>query len=802
MNNTSESMTISKKLISVFAICFVLIATTKSYSQTVEDINAMPSQDVQSLISKAKASGYTPEQLKALALSKGLSQDQVNALVGKVGENQAGNQSTPDNLAITPNTNVDTSLDNTRVPKKSTLFGYDFFNNPNISFQPNVNLATPVNYQLGPGDGLVISLWGAAENTYDLVVNRNGSVKIPNVGQVLVSGLTMEEASSKIKSKLLNVYRGISAPNSSPYKIFTDISLSSVRTVQVNIIGEVAVPGTYSLSALSTVLNALYAVGGPTDQGTFREIKLVRNGVEMPLFDIYDYLINGSQVGNVTLRDQDVIIVKPYISKINITGSVKRPGVYEIKKSEKFSDLLKYVSGFTSNAFREIIKLERIQGDRKVLKEISLNDFRNEQLFDGDVITVGSIIDKVENRVTINGAVYRPGDYEYTSNMSLQELLSKASGLKETAYLDRVVITSNIEGQNSTSQSYSLTTDGDIYLKVNDVVNVFDKNSVRELGTITIGGAVKNPKTISYIEGVSLEELVIMAGGYEKEADARVIDVTREVIDDDYKTVSETFKISAEGGLDVNTNTTFVFEPNDKITVRYLKGSGDRIAVSVTGEVLYPGSYDVSFKNERILDLVNKAGGLSPYAFEQGGSLVRKNPYYKEVIQQLTSDNVNDSTATKNININLNNLEEYRVGIDFKKLLKEGETSKNNMILKDGDRLIIPSIKQTIKVEGEVMLPSLVRYDKSISFKEYISKSGGFNSKALKRKSYVIYANGDIKATKNFLFFKSYPSIEPGALVIVPAKKERAGGISTQEILGISTGFATLGLLMERLFSN
>lgn len=807
MNNTVQSMTISKKLYSVITFCLVLLVMTEATSQTVDDINSLPSQDVQSLVSKARASGYTPEQLRALAVSKGLSPEQVNALVNRV-DNLQGNEggTSNDNLSIDTSAASPLSPESERVPRKSTLFGYDFFNNPNISFQPNLNLATPANYQLGPGDGLVVSLWGAAENTYELDVNRNGSVKIPNVGQVLVSGLTIEEAREKIKSKLLNVYRGISAPNNSPYKIFTDISLSSVRTVQVNIIGEVSVPGTYSLSALSTVLNALYAVGGPTEQGTFREIKLIRDGVEMPYFDVYDYLINGSQTGNVTLRDQDVLIVKPYLSKIKISGPVKRPGTYELKPSESFADLLNYVSGFKSNAFKDVIKLERIEGDRKVLKEINLAQFRNASLKDGDLITVGEIIDKVENRVTINGAVYRPGEYEYTPDLSFEDLIRKASGLKETAYLDRVVVTSKIEGEDNTITSYPLgdVINGtvDIALKVNDVVQIFDRQQLREKGTIAIGGAVKNPKTIPFIEGVSLEELVLLAGGYDREADARVIDVTREVIDDDYKTITETFKISASGNLDINTNTVFEFEPNDKITVRYLKGYGDRISVSAVGEVLYPGNYDIAFKNERILDLLERAGGVSPYAFQEGGSIVRKNPYYKEVIQQITSDKINDTTATKNVDLDLNNLEEYRVGIDFKKLLKEGSESKQNMVLKDGDRLIIPSVKETIKVEGEVLLPSLVKYDKKLSLKDYIGKSGGFNDNAKKGKVYVIYANGDIASTKKFLFFKSYPAVKPGALVIVPAKPERKGGLTTQEVLGITTGFATIALLVERLFSN
>ena len=768
-------MITSKSFFSIITFCLVLLSVSHLNCQTLDDINSLSTEELNSFVTKARENGYTPEQLRALAASKGLSTSEINDIVGRVNGTEQKSQIINDNLNIdnTPGTGL---IPNPALTvTKSTLFGYDFFNNPNISFQPNLNLATPANYQLGPGDGLVISLWGAAENTYDLEVNRNGGIKIPNIGQVLISGLTLEEAREKIKSKLLNVYRGISAPNNSPYKIFTDISLSRIRTVQVNIIGEIQVPGTYALSALSTVLNALYASGGPTKQGTFREIKLIRDGKEISTFDVYDYLINGSQKGNLTIRDQDVIIVGTYLSKINITGKVKRPGVYELFPDENFSHLLNYVSGFKSDAYKDVIKLERINGDRKQLKEMSYESFEKEKLIDGDAIRVGGIINEIENSVTIDGAVYRPGNYEFVPGMTIKQLIEKASGLKKTAFLKRVLISSKIENKTVNTATYSLEEimkgNVNVVLENNDVVRVFQNSAFNEQGSISISGAVNNPTDIPFVEGITLEELLLFANGYAKEANTAIIDVTREAIDDDYTTINTSFTISAENSLDISTNTPFVFKPNDRIKVRYLKGSREKLTVFIEGEALYPGSYDATFKNERILDLIEKAGGLSPYAFEQGATLVRQNPFYNDKAQNITlRDFKLDTANAENKNLILNNNKEFRVGIDLHKIIKEGDQSKQNMILKDGDRLVIPSIKQTIKVDGQVLLPSLIRYEKSLNFKEYINKSGGFNNHAKKNKAYVIHPNGDIASTKRFLFFKNYPKVRPGSLIVIPAK--------------------------------
>lgn len=776
-----------------------------SQTPTVSDITNLPTDDLQNLVNQAKEKGYTEQQIRAFAKTKGLSPTQISELEQRI---LSGNETTEEKDALVLQENEDALINPRSAVSVSNdpLFGYGFFSNPNISFQPNVNLVTPANYQLGPGDGLVVSLWGAAENSYNLIVNKNGEVKIPNIGPVVVSGMSFDNASQKIESRLLKVYSGIAAPASSPYKIFTDVSLSKVRTVQVNIIGQVKVPGTYSLSALSTVLNALYACGGPSRGGTFREIKLIRNGEEIAEFDVYKYLLEGSQVGNATIKDQDLLLVGPYISKISVEGEVKRPGIYEIKPNENFQDLMRYVSGFTSNAYKQNIKLVRIEGDRKLLKEIDYNNFKTEPLFDGDIINIGGILGGVTNSVSIVGSVLRPGDYEYTPNLSISQLINKASGITATAYLKRGLLTRVVDGVSRDIASFSveevLNGTGDRTLQPNDIVTIFSQNVLNQKGDISISGAVNNPISIPFEEGITLENLVILANGYQRKANTAVIDVTREVIDEDYKTINQLFKISATGSLDITNNTPFQFKPNDKIIVRFLTGSSDQQFASIEGEVNYPGQYYAETKNERILDLLEKAGGLSPYAFEQAATLIRLNPFYKDEAQTITDSSINIDGVVTEVNTDLNNKKEFRLGIDLNKLLKEGPDSKHNLVLNNGDRLIIPSIKQTVKVEGQVMLPNLVRFEERTSLKEYISKSGGFLTNAKKSKTYVIHPNGDVATTKNFLFFKSYPEIKPGSLILVPEKQERKRSLSTQEIIGASTGLTTLALLVERLFNN
>lgn len=795
--------------ISTFLILIILTLFSYSgFSQTSPPANTQQSQsaqaDLEKFVSDSRAKGYTSEQILALAQTSGASQDEMMKLENIINGTTSNTSSGDMSAGMSEDNNANTSdAPNNPKPKSSDstddngLFGYDFFSNENISFTPSVNLATPKNYKLGPGDEVAINLWGAAEANYNIVIDKGGALRVPNVGPIFLNGMELGDANKVIRSKLSNVYGGIKAGRNSPYKVFVDVNVSKIRTVQVNIIGQVKVPGTYSLNGLSTVLNGLYGAGGPTEQGTLRQIKLIRQGEEVAYFDFYKYLLDGSQEGNETLQDQDVIVVSPYVSRVTITGEVKRTGIYEMTADETLTDLLNYAGNFTSNAYKEQILLDRIEADRRVIKELLFANARTSTLKDGDIIDVRSIIDEYKNKVEISGAIYRPGSYEYTDGLSLKTLIEKSSGLKEKAYLDRALLyRRKADGFSKEAINFSvndiMSGAASLTLQPNDEIIIFDQEKLKEAATLKIDGEVQEPTEIPYTENLTVNDFVILAGGFTKGANSQVIDVFRQVNDDNFETLTESFRVK----LGPNEEP-FVLMPNDRVSVRSLKGYRDQKSANVSGEINFPGDYRMSNKNAKISDLIVQAGGLSPYAYLEGATLIRQNPYFKDASSQpvLTSQD-----TTSNFDL-LDNKREFRLGVNLDKIMKEGgENSKYNLIVKDGDRLVIPSTKETVKVEGEVLVPVLVRWDKQLSLREYVDASGGFSQSAKKGKSYVIYPNGEVAATKKFLgLFNNFPKLVPGSVILVPQKQQKRK-LLPQEVVGIGTGVAGLALIIDRLF--
>ena len=801
-----------KYWIRLCVVFMVVFSSQPVHSQNISsaqlqsiDVDAMSDAQIASYWEKAKSEGYTLDQLEVIATSKGMAPSQFSKLRQRIASLRYSDTATNTSVSNSENTaeisNIEKfGLERVTAEKvgQSLLFGYDFFNNPNISFTPNLNLATPTTYQIGPGDELLIDVWGAAENNYRKQVDREGAIRIENIGPVYVSGLSIEKAKTKIISYLKKIYSGIGASSSSHNKVFAEVSLVGVRTVQVNIIGEVKVPGTYSLSALSSVLNALYAAGGPTKKGTFRDVKVVRNGKRFVSFDIYKYLMDGDETGNVLLRDQDVIILKPYVSKVSVSGNVKRPGVFELKEGETIKDLERYFSGFNATAYRNRLLVERVNGTQKEVNEIDASNQNDFVLKDGDEVRVGAIINRFENRVSIEGAVYRPGNYELTENLKLSELIEKAEGLRDNVFVDRGLIYRTIDDVNQEVVSFSvkeiLKEESDLFLKREDKVKIFSKDDLKEVYTVSIDGAVNKPQKIKFVERMQLEDLIAISGGLKEGADVKVVDISRRINDDKFETISKNFRRSSSGNLISQAGETFYLKPFDRISIRYLKGYTKQQNVNIKGEVLYPGTYSITTKNERISDLIEKAGGFSPYAFLKGVVLLRKQSQVigKEQRSALESLLQKDSLVVDD------ELEEnIGVGIDIVKIFeKGGKKSAHNLILKEGDVLIVPAENQTVEVRGEVMAPKLIRYDSKNSLKDYIDSSGGFSQRAKKGKAYVVYANGEVSSTKRFLFFKTYPKIAPGALIVIPQKIQRKEK-SLQELIGLSTALGTLGLLIQ-----
>lgn len=784
--------------------------TSLLYSQNINgisNVDNMTDEQVMSYWKKIQAKGLSLDQIEKIAKTKGISdaeiskfKQRVSSLSTKVtgGDNKKGS-SEKANSSQNSSAKFGHSGGDVLVKKeKSNIFGFNFFTNPNISFAPNLNLATPNSYQLGPGDEISIDIWGAAENNYTEKIGVDGTIRIENIGPVQLSGLSIKEAKSKIKSKLSRIYGGINSSESSYSKVNVGLSLVQVRSVQVNIIGEVRVPGTYSLSALSTVLNALYAAGGPTTNGTFRDVKVFRRGKLLTNFDVYQYLIKGSQEGNTFLRDQDVIIVSPYKNRVTVGGSVKRPGVFEFKEGETLNDLISFFGGFKSNAYRDRITIERIEGNQREIKEIYIDKDKFSKLKDGDKYSIASIIDKYTNRLTVSGAVYRPGALELTTGLKLSEAIKKAGGVKEDAFLDRGVLYRVIPGGKTKIISFSLKDilkgENDIELQNEDKVRIFNVNQLKEKYAVSIDGAINKPQTVPYVENMRVEDLIAVSGGFKEGADVNSIEISRRANDGTIKTISESIKLSTSNNLVNNVGNPIYLKPFDRVSVRYLRGFTTQKTVFVEGEANYPGKYALVNKEERISDLLEKSGGVSPYAYVEGATLIRN---YKDNNRKVQNAVVNDLNQKQDSTV-IGKKSSFSIGIDLDKIIKN-KGSKYDLILKEGDKLVIPTIQQTVKIEGEVLSPSVVRFDRSKSLRDYVNNAGGFSEEARKSKVYVVYANGEIKSTKRFLFFKTYPKLKPGALILVPKKSESKDPLTTRDVIGITTSITTLGILINTL---
>ena len=813
----------------IFLVCLFIgvaslnaqVGNTNNVDVTSVNVDNLTDTQLQTAWARAQAQGYTIDQFVAMARARGMQEAQAMKLRQRLMQLGNATQST---------TKGATSTDKMRKPadeedifgysgnepkekapqpqKNNEIFGMDFFKNPKISFTPNLNMATPENYQVGPGDELLVEVWGATEGNFKQKVDAEGNIFLNGVGRIHVAGLSFSEVKAKINSFLKRIYSGISAPDGSYAKIYTGVTITQVRTVKVNIIGEVMVPGTYSLSSLSTVLNALYACGGPSESGSFREISLVRGGKKIANFDIYDFLINGSEKGNLGLQDQDVIIVPPYKNRVWVEGQVKRKGFYEMLNSETLANLVSFFGGFTSDAFTNTLVLERIKEAKREVKEIDFSEISKLKMQNGDRLKVHAITNEYQNRLSIGGAVYQPGVYEYKEGMTALDLLNRANGVKKDASLNRGLIFRTENRVDYQTLSFSvkdlIENKHNITLKDNDSLYIFYKDALQYKKFVKVEGAVNKPQELSYMENMTVEDAISLAGGLSNGADPSVIEVFRETNDGNFEKLSQAFKVSSNNELK-SEGEAMVLQPNDVVSVRYIKGFTPLQTVSVMGEVLYPGVYSIQSKNEHISDLLERVGGFTPFAYKEGATLVRKKTEEGEIQQEdfldeLISQESTSAESSKSLKKVAKKTNEYRIGIDVSKILKH-KHSKYDLLLNEGDMLLIPSERQTVEIRGEVLAPSMVRFQKGQSLRQYIDQAGGFSNRAKKRSIYVLYANGSIKSTRNSLFFKNYPELAPGAIIIVPSKPEKKQ-MSTGETVGIISAITTMGVLIYNVITK
>jgi polysialic acid transport protein len=818
----------TKKILLMLILSIGILTKLSAQNLNIEqlayiNIDQISDEQIQAFWDKAQAQGYSLTDLETAAQVKGIPSSQISKLRQRImtlstsrvnkNNNPQTNKTSSNTQEVFGRTPINRAKDSLTLTEKNRLFGYDFFQNPKISFAPTINVPTPENYIINTGDELLIEVWGATENSTTQKVDNQGNIILPLAGKVHVGGLNFTEAKARINTALRRIYAGIAAPEGSYSKIYTGVSIANIRTVKVNIIGEVQAPGTYSISALSNVINALYASGGPTKNGSFRNIQVVRSGKTIATLDIYDFLLKGSQQGNINLIDQDVIIVPPYKNQVEVIGFVKREGLYEVKEGEKLSNLIDFFGGFSANAYKDNLVIERISGAKREVKEVALSEAEKFAIYGGDKLIVHKLSDIYHNKISITGAVYQPGNYAYKDGMTVLDLINKAAGIRDEAYLNRAILFRTLNRVDKQSVNFSLKDileqKQTIPLQANDSLHIYGRDSLSLKYFVRIEGAVRKPQQVPFAKGMTPEDLIIIAGGFIEGADHSQVQVARQTNDTNFKIISNIQNVPLSENLE--GKQSIELEPYDIVTVRFQKGYTPQQIVKIEGEIAFPGSYAILSKEERISSLIERAGGFAPYAYIEGATLLRKKGREKEdnaqekqlkklkkVDKELSIIETEENTEDKKQKEKNDEKNEYRVGINLKRIMNN-KNSYEDLILKEDDVLIIPSEKQTIEVKGLVLAPSLVRYERGKSTKSYINSAGGFSDNAQKRSVYVMYSNGDVKGTKKFLFFRSYPKVAPGAIVIVPEKPERKG-MSATETVSITTAITTLAILIYNTF--
>ena len=700
-----------------------------------------------------------------------------------------------------------------REKNRKKVFGRDIFNNKELSFEPNMNIATPQNYRLGPGDAVIIDIYGASQKTIQSTVSPDGEVTIEGYGPVNVSGLTVAQANARLRNTLGSRYR------SSRVKL----TVGQTKTIMVNVMGEVKTPGTYTLSAFATVFHALYMAGGTNDLGTLRNIKVYRNNRLVTVVDIYDYILNGKLTGNVRLADNDVIVVGPYDCLVTIAGKVKRPMIYEMKKNESVNSLLKYSGGFAGDAYKKSVRVNRKTGREYAVYNVEEFDFSSFRVDDGDSISVDSILPRYANTVEVKGAVFRPGMYNLGEQVnSVRTLVEHAEGMTEDAFTNRAVM--HRMKKDRTLEVIAVDIAGimdgkvaDIPLKENDVLFIPTRQEKIVERTLTIRGEVQYPGVYQYADNETLEDFVLQAGGLTDKASTVNVMVSRRVMDAKAlrpdSVIAKTYTLSLKDGFVIDGTPGFKLMPFDEVMIRQSPAYVEQQNVSITGEVMFAGLYTLDHRNARLSELFKKAGGATDQAYLKGARIIRKaneqekqrmeavlkmqrEEMQKNLLQLAASSNNSSALTQSSKDVERTNIEkfnvpsEYSVGIDLPEALAN-PGSDADIILREGDRLVIPQYNGTVKINGAVMFANTVAYEKGKKPSYYIDQAGGFASDALKSKAYIIYMNGKVAKLSHGA------KVQPGSEIIIPAKLKRK--MSTAEMMSMGTSMSSIAAMIATI---
>jgi protein involved in polysaccharide export with SLBB domain len=803
-----------KKLLFI-AFLFLALAQTatvkaqdllKGQNLSTLKVDNLSDADLVKLRSQLQSNSMTIDQAEPMALAKGMPASEFAKLKARLGTPMAattkkGNATeSTESLGRTQEPIVNTK---TKDEANALVFGSELFDTPTLNFEPNLKLATPVNYVLGPGDELQISVYGIQEFSDAVPVSVEGKVNIQYVGQIAVSGMTIEAASVKIKNAIARVYSTVRTGQSQ-----VGISLSRIRTIKVTLIGSQQ-PGNYSISSLATVYNALFLGGGPAKNGSYRNIELIRNNKVYRTIDLYRFLVQGNQSDNIGLKDNDVIRIPAYTQRVTLEGQLKRTGIFEMKKGESFTDLLSFASGFTDAAYTASVNVLQKTAKEFKVRDIKATEFTSYKPQAGDVFTVNRILNRFENRISIQGAVFRPNTYSFYPGMRITDLVAKADGLKEDAYTTRATIVRVKDDLTKETVSVNLAkalsgdAQANISLDKEDVVTVYSILDFKEEFKVTIDGEIKRPGQYAFLPALTLNDLIVQALGLTGSASKRV-EIARmiqsEGIDVNNTARAELFNIEITPENNEQAQN-FVLAPYDVVNIRKMAVYEKPEMVRVSGAVTYEGKYVLADKKEKVYTVIQRAGGLTPLANSKGVKI--KRPISAKQIEDL--ENVvdinlsqNDSVSNKTLKKFTEEMKYITIPLDWDRIARNPK-SRTNITLQPGDEIEVAAFSESVKVIGNVLLTSEIPYNSGRSINYYLNAVGGTDAKAWKKKAYVVYPNGQASVTGSFLFFKSYPKVTPGSQIIIPEKPETKK-MSTGEWVSIGSVMTSLALLIVTAF--
>ena len=784
----------------VLAMCAtaLFLCTTPAVAQGTTPFltqirNLTPKQQINYVL-EARKRGYSLLQLEGLAKAQGATLEDLSLLrtawsdsqTGGVGEGLEENLQDEGTLSFG---NESQMFDFFEEEEESDIFGSGFFANKNITETPQFYVATPAGYRLGPSDEITIDVWGASENRYEVTLSRQGVVRIDRLKPMYLSGLTLAAAERKIRNEFSSIYTGLSPDSPNESKVYLDVNLQKARSIVVNITGSVDAPGTYTISGFSSVLNALYAAGGPTENGSYRDISILRNGKEITSIDLYDFFVKGNYP-SFFLNDQDVIVVAPHHKRITVEGAFKNTGRFETLENETIEDLLSYTGGFSSTAYKKAVYIDRVAELQREIIKIEQKAYVTAQLSDGDTVEAKNVTDKYTNRISVSGEVYLPGNYPFKETPTLSALLKSASGLTPDAYAEAAILYRSNQGFVNEVKTIDLAeivnNTQDVQLQPNDSLVVISMENINPEKTVTIQGMVNEPGEVPFFKGMTARDLILIANGFQDRANTDQIELYTNVTEEQTNKRVDARWFSLAEAKEVE------LAPSDLMVVRLKPGYQSTTFVRLEGQVTRPGTYPIIKEDYTIYDLFYDAGGVLDGANLKGVSIERS-------ITKETQENIEDTADS--LNLFFIDDTKIKIGVDFEKVLSNKGDHPDNVLLKSSDLVLFPKEDSTISILGEVQRETATPYDNSISLREAVIRAGGVKRSSDYKNAYVVYQNGDVRGTKNFLFFRIRPKLEPGAIVVVPAKDKRRT-ITLQETISMTSALASLTLLVRSLTQN